>query len=175
MPHCARVGSSGAAIIVAVDVFQFSESIVIDAAPEFVYDLVTDIGRTGEWSPICRNCWWQDERRGARVGAWFTGRNEADGQVWETTSQVAVADRGREFAWLVGGQYARWGYRLEPVGAGTRLTESWEFLPAGRTMFRQTYGPEADDRITLRRGQAMRSVPATLAAIKRIAEAEQHA
>lgn len=161
-------------MIVAMSTFQFSESIVIDAAPEFVYDLVTDIGRTGEWSPICRTCWWQDEQR-AEPGAWFTGRNEADGQVWETKSQVAVAERGREFAWLVGGQYARWGYRFEPVGGGTRLTESWEFLPAGQTMFREKYGPGAEDRIALRRGQAMHGIPATLAAIKRIAEAEQSA
>jgi Polyketide cyclase / dehydrase and lipid transport len=172
MPHCGRGGWFGAAIIVVVNVFQFSESIVIDAAPEFIYDLVTDIGRTGEWSPICRSCSWQDER-GARMGAWFRGRNEADGQVWETESQVAVADRGREFAWLVGGQYARWGYRLEPAGGGTRLTESWEFLPAGRAMFREKYGPAAEGRIALRRSQALRGIPATLAAIKRIAEAER--
>jgi hypothetical protein len=122
-------GASDAETIVAIDPVLFSESILIDAAPEFVYDLVTDIGRTGEWSPICRTCWWKNEQ-GARTGAWFLGRNEADGQVWETESQVTVADRGREFAWLVGGRYARWGYRLEPVGGGSRLTESWEFLPA---------------------------------------------
>lgn len=122
-------GASDAETIVAIDPVLFSESILIDAAPEFVYDLVTDIGRTGEWSPICRNCWWKGEQ-GARPGAWFVGRNEADGQVWVTESQVAVANRGREFAWLVGGQYARWGYRLERVGGGSRLTESWEFLPA---------------------------------------------
>ena len=136
-----------------------------------MYDLVTDIGRTGEWSPICRTCWWKD-KQSARPGARFIGRNEADGRVWETESQVAIADRGREFAWLVGGKYARWGYRLEPVDGGTRLTESWEFLPAGRTMFHEKYGPEADDRIALRRGQAVGGIPATLAAIKRIAEAE---
>ncbi|MBO0729444.1 MAG: SRPBCC family protein [Acidimicrobiaceae bacterium] len=155
-----------------METFQLSESITIDAPPEFVYDLVTDIGRTGEWSPICRTCWWRDEQ-GARVGAWFTGRNEADGRVWETESQVAVADRGREFAWLVGGKYARWGYRLEPAGGGTRLTESWEFLPAGQAMFRERYGPQANDRIALRRGQAAHGIPATLAAIKRIAETER--
>jgi hypothetical protein len=55
------------------------------------------------------------------------------------------------------------------------LTESWEFLPAGRAMFRQKYGPRADARIALRRGQAMRGIPVTLAAIKRIAEAERPA
>jgi Polyketide cyclase / dehydrase and lipid transport len=86
-----------------MDMFQFSESIVIDAAPEFVYDLVTDVGRTGEWSPICRGCRRQGEQ-GARAGAWFVGRNEADGQVWDTESQVAVADRGASsHGWSVDG------------------------------------------------------------------------
>ena len=32
----------------------------------------------GEWSPICRACWW-DEGGGPQVGAWFTGRNETPG------------------------------------------------------------------------------------------------
>jgi hypothetical protein len=157
--------------MLAVNGFHFSDSIVIYAPQAFVYDLVTDIARTGEWSPICRSCWWQDEQ-GARPGAWFIGRNEADGQVWETESQVAVAERGTEFSWLVGGQYARWAYHFEPADGGTRLTESWDFLPAGRAMFRTKYGPQANDRIALRREQAMRSIPATLAAIKRIAERE---
>lgn len=155
-----------------MDMFHFSESIVIHAAPEFVYDLVTDIARTGEWSPICRTCWWQDDQ-GVRVGAWFTGRNEADGRTWETQSQVVAADRGREFAWLVGGQYVRWSYRLEPVRGDTRLTESWEFLPAGQVMFRERYGTDADNRMALRRNQAMQGIPASLAAIKHIAEAER--
>ncbi len=158
----------------AVELFNYAESITVDAPAEFVYDLVTDIRRTGEWSPICRSCWWQDEG-GVREGAWFVGRNEADGQVWETESQVAVADRGREFAWLVGGKYARWSYRLESAGDDrTRLTESWEFLPEGRAMFREKYGKQADARVELRRNQALHGMPTTLAGIKRIAETEYH-
>ncbi|HEY7045886.1 MAG TPA: SRPBCC family protein [Jatrophihabitantaceae bacterium] len=156
-----------------MDVFSCSESIDIDAAPETVYDLVTDISRTGEWSPICRGCWWPDGQ-GLREGAWFVGRNEAGGHVWETESQVAVADRGREFAWLVGGRYVRWSYRFDDLATGgTRLTESWEFLPEGRAMFREKYGPDAQARFELRRSQAIGSIPATLAAIKGIAETER--
>jgi hypothetical protein len=154
-----------------MDEFRFSGSTVVNAAPEFLYDLVTDVARTGEWSPICRRCWWHDGD-GPRPGAWFTGENEAGGQIWQTESQVAVAERGVEFAWLVGGEYVRWAYRFEPVDGGTRLTESWEFLPAGRAMFREKYGSQADQRIVLRRDQARRGIPATLSAIKAIAEAD---
>jgi hypothetical protein len=150
--------------------FTYSESIVVGASTEELYDLVSDIARTGEWSRICRACWWRDGD-GPREGAWFIGRNEADGRVWETESQVAVAERGREFAWLVGGKFARWCFEFAAVAGGTRVTETWEFLPAGRAMFQEKYGPEADARIDLRRRQALSGIPATLASIKRIAEA----
>lgn len=151
--------------------WQHSESIVVNASPADLYDLVSDVTRTGEWSPVCRACWWADDA-GPRPGAWFHGRNEADGQVWESTSQVDVADPGREFAWLVGGQYARWSFRLEahPDG-GTVLTESWHFLPAGHELFRSKYGDDADRMMSLRREQALKGIPATLTAIKQIAEA----
>lgn len=152
--------------------FQHSESIIIDGPPEAVYDLVTDIGRTGEWSPICRECWWQDGD-GPRAGAWFMGRNEADGQVWETTSQVTVADRGREFTWVVGGEYVRWSYGFEPTGAAqSQLTESWEFLPAGLSMVAESQGSKADALIEQRRQWAITGIPATLSAIKGITEGE---
>jgi len=149
--------------------FSHSESVVVDASPETLYDTVADVTRTGEWSPICTACWWQDGD-GPREGAWFTGRNEADGRVWETRSQVVVADRGREFAWLVGGKFVRWSFSFAPADGGTRLTESWEFLPEGRAMFAEKYGDEAEERIRLRTEQARSGIPATLAAIKRIVE-----
>ncbi len=84
---------------------------------------------------------------------------------------VAVAPRGREFAWLVGGRYARWSYRFKPVPGGTQLTETWEFLAEGPAMFREKYGPGADARIELRRSQAIAGIPVTLAAIEQIAKA----
>ncbi|WP_222264618.1 SRPBCC family protein [Modestobacter marinus] len=146
------------------------DSIVVRASPEEVYDLVSDVTRTGEWSPVCRGCWW-DEGASGQVGDWFTGRNELPDRTWETRSQVVAADRGREFAWLVGGRNTRWGYTLEPVDGGTRLTESWEFLPAGQAFFREKYGADAPRQVEERIRAAHEGIPATLAAIKRIAEA----
>lgn len=146
-----------------------SESIFVVASAEAVYDLVSDITRTGDWSSICTACWWRDEA-GPREGAWFSGRNEADGRIWETESQVAVAQPGREFAWLVGGAFARWGYTISPGDGGVLVTESWEFRPEGIAMFWEKYGPDAQAQIDLRTEQAHGGIPATLAAIKRIAE-----
>ena len=147
-----------------------AESVVVAVSPAVLFDLVTDIGRTGEWSPICTGCWWDDPAEAAQEGAWFTGRNELPHRTWETRSQVVVADRPREFAFLVGDGFVRWGYTFEPAGEGTLLTESWHFLPAGIEMFHQKYGEDAATEIAERTRAARSGIPATLAAIKRIAE-----
>lgn len=149
---------------------QFQDSVTVNASVETLYDLVSDITRTGEWSPVCISCWWDDQDSAGRVGAWFTGRNELPTRSWETRSQVVAAERGREFAWVVGGKYVRWGFTLTPSDAGIVLSESWEFLPEGITMFGEKFGDGADAQIADRTEQALDGIPKTLAAIKRIAE-----
>jgi hypothetical protein len=153
-----------------MDSLTHSGSVVVRSSPEALYDLVSDVTRTGEWSPVCTACWW-DEGASGRVGDWFTGHNEVPGRTWETRSQVVAAERGREFAWLVGGRLVRWGFTLRPVDGGTELTESWEFLPAGQALFAERYGADAARQIEDRTRAAHDGIPATLAAIKRIAEA----
>jgi hypothetical protein len=147
-----------------------SGSIAVSASPEGLYDLVSDVTRTGEWSPVCTTCWW-DEGASGQVGDWFTGRNVTPQRTWETRSQVAVADRGREFAFVVGGSLVRWSFTLRPVDGGTELTESWAFLPDGLSLFAQRYGDAAQEQIAERTRAAHEGIPTTLAAIKRIAEA----
>lgn len=149
----------------------FSDSIVVDTDPGALYALVSDVTNMGQWSPQCKECWWEDEDAGPVGGAWFRGRNEADGRVWETRSQVVVAEPGREFVWEVNGGWVRWGFTLDEVAGGTRLTQSWEFLPAGIAGFHGRWGDEADQQIVLREKFAKEGIPVTLAAIKRSAEA----
>jgi hypothetical protein len=132
--------------------------------------MVSDITRTGEWSPVCTSCWWDDEAKAGQVGAWFTGRNQLPHRTWQTRSQVVVADRGREFAWVVGSSFVRWAFTLAPAETGTTLTESWEFLPDGIAMFEEKFGDQAHAQITDRTRQALEGIPKTLAAIKWIAE-----
>ncbi|WP_104168597.1 SRPBCC family protein [Arthrobacter sp. SX1312] len=146
------------------------ESVTIQASPEAVYEIVSDITRTGEWSPVCTRCWWDDDAAAGQVGSWFTGHNELPDRAWETRSQVVAAERGREFAWVVGGDRVCWGYTLTPAGTGTTLTESWEFLPAGIAVFEEKFGDDAPAQIADRTQQALDGIPTTLAAIKRIAE-----
>jgi hypothetical protein len=149
---------------------RYSDSIVIARSAEELYDMVADVTRMGEWSPVCKACWW-DDGDSARVGAWFTGRNELPDRTWETRSEVVAADRGREFGFIVGGSYTRWGYTFTPVDNGTRVTESWEFLPGGAAMFEERFGADAQAQATTRAELARTGIPATLAALKRIAEA----
>ena len=149
---------------------QFSDSVVVAVSADALYDMVSDVTRMGEWSPICVACWW-DEGDSAREGAWFTGRNQTPERTWETRSQVTVADRGREFTFRVGGEWVHWSYTFEPLDEhSTRLTESWAFLPAGLTRFATVYGDQAQAQIENRRAAAYRGIPETLAAVKQAAE-----
>lgn len=155
--------------------FHHAESTVVAADPDTVYTLVSDITRTGEWSPICVACWWDEGDApgadGPVVGAWFTGRNETPRRTWETRSQVVVADRGREFAWFVGGNIVRWGYQLRPVDGGTEITESWELRDEGIAFFHEKYGDRAQAEIRDRIDAAHGGIPATLARIAEILDA----
>jgi hypothetical protein len=50
------------------------------------------------------------------------------------------------------------------------VTETWEFLPGGRTFFEGRYGDDAESEIAARAELARIGIPATLAAIKQSAE-----
>jgi hypothetical protein len=155
-----------------MDDLSYAESITVAAAPGAVYAMVADVTRMGEWSPVCTACWWDDEGfRG--VGGWFTGRNELPERTWETRCQVVTADPGQEFAFVVGGSdqpRVRWGYTFAPEGGGTRVTESWHFLPDGVASFAERFGTDAPAQIANRAEAARTGIPATLAAIKTAAE-----
>ena len=101
------------------------------APPERVYGLISDVTRMGEWSPECHRCEWTDGAIGPAVGARFRGHNHIGPIRWSTTSKVVAAEPGREFAFTVvlgDREETRWRYRLEPSGAGTIVTESYDFV-----------------------------------------------
>jgi hypothetical protein len=142
-------------------------SIEIQASPEAVYDLVSDLPRMGEWSPENIGGEWQGGGSG-QVGERFIGHNRAGERTWSAPVMVTVAERGRCFAFVIGpdaGPYVRWTYRLEPSGAGTRVTEVWDvehFPPALQSWTQE----QLDERA--RYTEAM--LTKTLVAIKATAE-----
>lgn len=106
-------------------------SLHVDAPPEKLYEVVSDVTRMGEWSPECRKCEWLDGARGPAVGARFKGTNRRGVVRWSTKPRVVTAEEGREFAFVTshrGRENTRWSYRFEPDGDGTTVTESFEML-----------------------------------------------
>jgi hypothetical protein len=107
-----------------------SSAIEIDAAPEVVYALVSDVTRTGEWSPECVRCRWLGGATFADAGARYRGVSRNGWRRWSTTSTIRDARPGVELVWDVSylrRPVARWSYRLRSVDGGrTLLTESVE-------------------------------------------------
>ncbi|HZS14650.1 MAG TPA: SRPBCC family protein [Candidatus Dormibacteraeota bacterium] len=104
-------------------------SIDIDATPEAVYALVSDLPSMGRWSPECYRCDWQDGATAAAPGVRFIGRNRIGMRRWSTHGTVVVADPGRELSFDVqymGLPVSRWTYRITPREGGVTLTESTE-------------------------------------------------
>ncbi len=115
-----------------------SQSVVIEAPAERIYQLVADLPRMGEWSPECRQVEWLDGSTGPTEGARFIGHNRGGPRglmKWSRRGRVLAADSGHEFAFVTeegGRESTEWRYRLEPVAEGTRVTESYtvRWIPA---------------------------------------------
>ena len=142
----------------------------VEAPPEAVYGVVSDVTRMGEWSPETVNCDWIGGATGPVVGARFKGTNKRGLVKWSTKPTVIVADPGREFAFDVGPD-TRWTYRFDAEGTGTMLTESFEMLRDIRWYY--AFAERWLMRVTDRRADLERGMAITLEHIKRVVESEQ--
>jgi hypothetical protein len=135
--------------------------ITIDAPPDAVYAIESDVTRVGEWSPECTAAEWIDGATAPVVGARFKGHDKMGPLKWSTTQTVTAAERGREFAFE--NKQTIWRYRLEPAGAGTDVTESFETRSYGP--FSRLVAPERK-----RQPQLERNIEQSLARLKELAE-----
>jgi uncharacterized protein YndB with AHSA1/START domain len=106
----------------------------IDAPPEVVWAMVSDLGRMGEWSPENVGGEWIGQADGPEPGARFRGRNRNGWRRWSTVATVIDAEPGRRFSFRVtslGLDVADWAYDLEPTARGCRVTQSWSDLRPG--------------------------------------------
>ena len=116
--------------------------IYIDAPPERVWPLVSDIFLMPGLSAELQEVSWLDGATGPAPGHRFSGRNANQYRgTWETVSTVIECDEPRRFAWAVGdpGQpMATWRFTLRPGGAGPDLItgtvlEQWARMGPARS------------------------------------------
>jgi hypothetical protein len=105
--------------------------ILIGAGPGCVYDLISDVTRTGDWSPECRRCAWLDGADGPAAGARFRGWNRSGLVRWSRQVEVVEATPREVFAFrtlpdVLNKDSTTWRYRLFPDHSGTRLVHSYE-------------------------------------------------
>lgn len=105
------------------------ESRRIGAPASALYDLVSDVTRTGLWAVECEACRWLDGVSAAAVGARFEGDNRFEEHTWSTVSVVDEVVYDRRFAYHTeadGQPITRWHVTFRPDGDATVVTEGFE-------------------------------------------------
>jgi ribosome-associated toxin RatA of RatAB toxin-antitoxin module len=149
--------------------YRHQELIEISRSPEDLYNLVADVSRMGQWSPVCTGGSYDED------GEWFTGTNAMGESNWETRCRVVVANPGHEFAFINHGlegrvEMVRWGFRFDPLeGNRTEVTQTWEVLPD----YADGLGLDEASAVSvleMMKTAALKGMPETLAALKADAE-----
>jgi uncharacterized protein YndB with AHSA1/START domain len=148
----------------------------IEAPPERVWALVSDISLMPRLSTELREVEWLGGVTRPALGHRFVGRNahEALG-TWETVSTIVEYDEPRRFAWAVGDPgypWSIWRFTLRPEGAGTVL-EQWTQLGPARSGLSLAIDamPEKEQKIVFVRLREFEAgFKRNLAAIKELAE-----
>jgi uncharacterized protein YndB with AHSA1/START domain len=96
-----------------------SATVQMNASPEEVWKVVSDLARMPEFSPELRKAFVLG-RPG--VGANIIGINRRKAVVWPTTSKVVRWEPAKAVAWKVRESGATWVYELEPAEGGTKVT-----------------------------------------------------
>ncbi len=143
-------------------------STTVDAPPPVVWALVTDITRMGEWSPENTGGRWAGGATGPAVGARFVGWNRHGALRWPTRCRVVECAAPHRFSFAVSESRMTWGWRLEPDGTGTRLTQWRERPGRPNALVRALTASGLLGRD--REGMMVEGMHRTLAAVKAAAE-----
>ncbi len=152
--------------------YRHEEVIEINCSPGELYDLIADVSRMGQWSPVCTGGSYDENSE------WFTGTNTMGEASWETRCRVVVANPGHEFAFINHGldgrvEMVRWGFRFDSVESNsTHVTQTWEVLPD----YADGLGLDEASAVSvleIMKGAALEGMPQTLAALKTDAEAHR--
>jgi uncharacterized protein YndB with AHSA1/START domain len=110
-------------------------SLHVDAPVEKVWALVSDVTRIGEFSPETFEARWRRGSTGPEVGAKFKGhvKRNGVGPTYWSACEVTQCVPNEIFEFAVGTDdltVNNWGYRLEPDGTGTKVTEYFRLEPS---------------------------------------------
>ena len=148
----------------------------IEAPPERVWALVSDIYLMARLSAELQEVQWLDGVTGPAVGHRFVGRNANEFLgTWETVSTIVECDEPRSFVWAVGDRddpSSTWRFTLRPDGAGTVL-EQWARMGPARSGLNLAIDamPDKEQKIVFVRLREFESgFKHNLAAIKESAE-----
>ncbi|MEP7019466.1 MAG: SRPBCC family protein [Pseudonocardiales bacterium] len=148
----------------------------IDAPPDRVWSLVSDINLMPTLSTELQAVEWLDDPPAPSLGARFRGHSEHPSLgTWSTVSHVVEHEPARVFAWAVGDldqPTAIWRFTLRPSGAGTVLSQ-WMQLGPGRSGLSRVIDqmPDKEEKIVfVRLREFEESMTRSLAAIKTMAE-----
>ena len=113
-----------------------SVTVHMEATPEKIWDLVSDVTKIGRYSPETFEAEWLDGATGPAVGARFRGhvKRNGIGPVYWTSCTVQECEPGQVFTFAVGPPgkpLSTWGYRLAPSGEGTDVTETFQLADSG--------------------------------------------
>ena len=109
-------------------------SLHMDAPAEKVWALVSDVTRIGEFSPETFDAAWTRGSTGPEVGAYFKGhvKRNGVGPTYWAPCRVTACVPNEVFEFSVGNDevtFNNWGYRIQPDGTGTRVTEYFRIEP----------------------------------------------
>ena len=115
---------------------QGSVTVHMAAAPEVVWDLVSDVTRIGEFSPETFEAQWLRGATGPATGAYFKGhvKRNGVGPVYWTLCRVTECVPQQDFGFVVvmnDRDLNHWRYQLREVDGGTEVTESFELRSIG--------------------------------------------
>jgi hypothetical protein len=143
----------------------------IDAEPQKVWGLISDITKMGDYSPEVFEAEWLDGATGPAVGAMYRGhvkRNEMGPTYW-TTCKVTECVPGEVFEFAVvmrDRPVNTWRYEFKAApGGGTDVTESYDL---GDNLFTKIWRPLGG---FLRDKRNQRDMLRTLEKVKAAAEA----
>ncbi|MFE4500655.1 SRPBCC family protein [Rhodococcus sp. NPDC056743] len=146
-------------------------SAFIEAAPDAVWALVSDLEGIGRFSPENTGGAWTSGKPGT-VGATFKGTNKHGLVRWSTHCTVTEVVGGQKFSFEVDESKARWSFLVEPSGTGTLLTETREIFATAPLYVRILSGSGVLGRDRDRIIQA--GIDTTLARIKMHLEQSAH-